>query len=180
MLLNQDIPDSELTLAGSAAMSSNDLVGQVRAALQRQLVDAVLGNERVARQHGLLVTDLQTLHLLVLRKGVRTPRQISETTGMPTSTVTKLVDRLEASGYVRRTADANDRRKTLIELVPEKIAPLQVLYGRTDEEFDAFTGTFDRRELAIIIRYLEGVSDFYQLGDPGESQANVVNRERRQ
>ena len=146
-------------------MVANDVVSQVRGALQRQLVNAILGNERVARQHGLLVTDLQTLHLLVLREDVRTPRQISEVTGMPTSTVTKLVDRLEAAGYLRRTIDANDRRKTLLELVPEKITALQVLYGRTDDEFDALTQTFDRRELETIIRFLESVSAFYQLGN---------------
>lgn len=146
-------------------MATNEQASQVRGALQRQLVDAILGNERVARQHGLLVTDLQTLHLLVLREDVRTPRQISEVTGMPTSTVTKLVDRLEAAGYLRRTIDTNDRRKTVLELVPEKIAPLQVLYGRTDDEFDALTRTFDRRELETIIRFLESVSDFYHLGN---------------
>ncbi|WP_246242076.1 MarR family winged helix-turn-helix transcriptional regulator [Glutamicibacter mishrai] len=146
-------------------MTANELVPRVRGALQRQLVNAILGNERVARQHGLLVTDLQTLHLLVLREDVRTPRQISEVTGMPTSTVTKLVDRLETAGYLSRTIDVDDRRKTVLELMPEKIASLQVLYGRTDDEFDALTRTFDHRELETIVRFLESVSDFYQLGN---------------
>lgn len=76
------------------------------------MVAAILGNEKVARAHGLLVTDLQTLHLLVLSDDVRTPSQISDMTGMPTSTVTKLIDRLETSGYVRRRPDPTDRRKT--------------------------------------------------------------------
>ena len=84
---------------------------------------------------------------------------------MPTSTVTKLVDRLEAAGYLCRTIDANDRRKTVLDLVPEKITPLQVLYGHTDDEFDALTQTFDHRELETIIRFLESVSAFYQLGN---------------
>ncbi len=84
---------------------------------------------------------------------------------MPTSTVTKLVDRLEAAGYLRRTTDATDRRKTVPELMPERIAPLQVLYGRADDEFDALTRTFDRRELETIIQFLQGVSDFYHLGN---------------
>ncbi|MGP6175124.1 MarR family winged helix-turn-helix transcriptional regulator [Corynebacterium sp. A21] len=145
-------------------MGDSELVARVRIALQRQLVDAVLGNEMVARQHGLLVTDLQTLHLLVLREDVRTPRQISATTGMPASTVTKLVDRLEAAGYLRRTADPNDRRRTILELVPEKIEPLRHLYGRSDDEFDALTRTFNHSELETIISYLESVSAFYQLG----------------
>lgn len=146
---------------------SDGLVAEVRAALQRQLVHAILGNDRVAREHGLRVTDLQTLHLLVLREDVRTPRQISETTGMPASTVTKLIDRLEVAGYVRRTSDVADRRKTLLELVPEAIEPLRTLYGRTDEEFDKISARFSADELSIVIRYLEAVGEFYASDDLG-------------
>ena len=49
-------------------MTDVDPITRVRQSLQRQVVAAVLGNEKVARAHGLLVTDLQTLHLLVLRE----------------------------------------------------------------------------------------------------------------
>ncbi|MFV0433419.1 MAG: MarR family winged helix-turn-helix transcriptional regulator [Leucobacter sp.] len=126
---------------------------------------AILSNERVARQHGLLVTDLQTLHLLVLREDARTPRRISDVTGMPTSTVTKLIDRLETAGYVRRAADPSDRRKTVLELVPENIAPLNALYGQADDDFDALSNRFSADELRIVVRYLEAVSDFYADAD---------------
>lgn len=153
-------------------------VARVRTALQQQLVTAILGNERVARKYGLLVTDLQTLHLLVLRPDVRTPRQISEATTMPTSTVTKLVDRLEAAGYVRRTADPSDRRRTVLELVPENIASLQNLYGKTDEEFDALSATFTSDELTTVARYLDVVSSFYQMHPPprDDASANAARR----
>lgn len=147
-------------------MAETDPVARVRQALQRQLVAAILGNEKVARAHGLLVTDLQTLHLLVLRDDVRTPSQISDMTGMPTSTVTKLIDRLETSGYVRRRPDPTDRRKTVIELVAENIAPLRVLYGKTDQEFDDLSGQFTPDELDTVARYLDAVSSFYQLDKP--------------
>lgn len=140
---------------------SEDLAAQARAALQRQLVMAILSNERVARQHGLLVTDLQTLHLLVLREDVRTPRRISDVTGMPPSTVTKLIDRLETAGYVRRAADPADRRKTVLELVSENIAPLSRLYGQADSVLDALSNGFSPDELGVVVRYLDAVCDFY-------------------
>ncbi|MGP5386951.1 MarR family winged helix-turn-helix transcriptional regulator [Brachybacterium tyrofermentans] len=146
---------------------SDNLVAKVRAALQRQLVHAILGNDRIAREHRLRVTDLQTLHLLVLREDVRTPRQISETTGMPASTVTKLIDRLEEAGYIRRTADLADRRKTVLELIPEAIEPLRTFYGRTDEEFDKIGAEFSSDELEIVIRYLDAVGEFYAPADSG-------------
>lgn len=147
-------------------MTVDDPVARVRQALQRQVVAAVLGNEKVARAHGLLVTDLQTLHLLVLREDVRTPSQISEATGMPTSTVTKLIDRLETAGYVRRRPDPADRRKTVLELVAETISPLRVLYGQTDQEFDDLSRQFTPGELDTVARYLDAVSGFYQHKGP--------------
>lgn len=126
----------------------------------------ILGNELVARQHGLRVTDLQALHLMVLRDDIRTPRQISTVTGMPTSTVTKLIDRLEQAGYVRRAPDATDRRKTRIELINAAIAPLQTLYGTLDTEFDAVSHQFSTAELDTVARYLDAVSEFYAPTPP--------------
>ena len=142
---------------------NEDRVAQVRAAMKRQIVHAVLGNDRVAREHGLQVTDLQTLHLMVLRDDVRTPRQISATTGIPPSTVTKLLDRLEEAGYITRSPDPADRRRTVIALVPSAIEPLWALYGRTDDQFDELSRRFTSEELAVVVRYLDAVSEFYAL-----------------
>ncbi|MEB4613756.1 MarR family transcriptional regulator [Leucobacter sp. M11] len=143
---------------------------QVRRMLQRQLVDAILSNERIARKHRLRVTDLQTLHLLVLRDDIRTPHEIIDATGMPPSTVTKLIDRLERSGYVRRKYDRQDRRRIRLELVAEAIAPLQSTYGRTEEEFDKISRRLSDSELEVVIRFLESVSAF-ALGDALNAQS---------
>ena len=152
---------------------TEDQVALVRAAMQRQLVHAVLSNDQVARDHGLLVTDLQVLHLLVLRDDVRTPRQISAVTGTPASTVTKLIDRLETAGYVRRTSDPADRRRTVLELVSEAIAPLHALYGRSGEQFDAMSRQFTSAELEIITRYLDVVTDFYAIDGMRDANSEI-------
>ncbi|WP_145942184.1 MULTISPECIES: MarR family winged helix-turn-helix transcriptional regulator [Corynebacterium] len=145
---------------------TNALVEQVRIALQRQIVDATLGNDRIARDNGLQMTDLQTLHLLVLSRDIRTPRQISAATGIPTSTVTRIVDRLERAGFVRRTPDDVDRRRTVIDLIPETIAPLQSLYGDVDERFATLASRFSADELNTVIRFLTAMSEFYAPDDP--------------
>ncbi|GAB3615906.1 hypothetical protein GCM10027416_04630 [Okibacterium endophyticum] len=139
----------------------NDQVARVRVAMQRQLVHAILDNDRVAREHGLRVIDLQTLHLMVLREDVRTPRQISVAAGMPASSVTKVVDRLETAGYIRRAHDPHDRRRTLLELVPEAVERLTIFYRRTDHSFDELSSQFSAPELDAVTRYLDAVSDFY-------------------
>lgn len=134
---------------------------QVRAALQNHLVHAVLSNDRTAREYGLRAADLQALHLMVLREDVRTPQQISSVTGTPASTVTKLVDRLESAGYVRRIHDPNDRRRTQLELIDNAITPLQERYRRIDAWFEEVGEKFTEEELTVVIRFLDLVSEYY-------------------
>ncbi len=127
---------------------------RIQRAFQSALVNAVLGNERIAREFGLPVTDLQTLHLLVLREDVRTPKQLSQTSGLPSSTVTRVLDRLEEAGYLRRTHDAADRRRTNIELVMDKIRPIVGSYGQHSDTLEQINAQFSEKELDTIARYL--------------------------
>lgn len=128
---------------------------RIQRAFQVSLVNAVLGNDRIARKFGLLVTDTQALHLLVLRDDVRSAKQLSRTTGMPTSTVTRVLDRLETAGYLRRVPDPTDRRRINVELIPEKIEPLINQYGEYIEHLARVNDNFTEDELEIVARYLE-------------------------
>ncbi|MGA9747316.1 MAG: MarR family transcriptional regulator [Nocardioides sp.] len=140
---------------------SSDAGNRIQQAFQAALVNAVLGNERIAREFGLLLTDLQTLHLLVLRPGVRTPKQLSEVSGLPTSTVTRVIDRLEKADYLQRSADPDDRRRTNIELVPEKVAALVSHYEQYGEELGRVNALFSDTELETVARYLEATVDTF-------------------
>lgn len=141
-------------------MSSRNSI-RIQKALQGALVNAVLGNERIAREFDLLVTDLQTLHLLVLREDVRTPKQLSEATGLPTSTVTRVLDRLAEAGYVQRAHDSQDRRRINIELVADKIAPINSRYGQYSETLDLANADFSEGELSVVARYLERIGSTF-------------------
>jgi DNA-binding MarR family transcriptional regulator len=134
---------------------------RIQKALQGALVNAVLGNERIAREFDLLVTDLQTLHLLVLREDVRTPKHLSEITGLPTSTVTRVLDRLEEAGYVQRAHDPQDRRRINIELVTDKIAPIISRYGQYSDTLDLANADFSEGELSVVARYLERIGSTF-------------------
>ena len=134
---------------------------RVQRALQVALVNSVLGNERIAREFDLLVTDLQTLHLLVLREDVRTPKLLSQATGLPTSTVTRVVDRLERAGYLRRVDDPNDRRKVNIKLVPEKVDTIIGHYKQYSKALDRINSGFSEDELGLVARYLEQSSETF-------------------
>ena len=128
---------------------------RIQRALQQALVNAVMGNERIARELGLLVTDLQALHLLVLRPDVRTPTRLSQAAGLPTSTITRVLDRLEEAGYLRRTADGADRRRMRIELDSERVDAVVRRYAQYSEHLDSVNAEFSADELDVVARYLE-------------------------
>jgi DNA-binding MarR family transcriptional regulator len=46
--------------------------------------------------------------------------KLGELTGLTTGAITGMIDRLEKVGYVRRTKDPKDRRKTIVEPVRNK------------------------------------------------------------
>ena len=41
--------------------------------------------------------------------------RLAELTGLTTGAVTAIIDRLEEAGYLRRTDDPKDRRRTIVE-----------------------------------------------------------------
>ncbi|WP_156759374.1 hypothetical protein [Microbacterium karelineae] len=55
------------------------------------------------------------------------------------------------------------RRRTMLEIVPEAISPLETLYGRADEQFDEMSRQFGDDELEVVIRCLDAASTFCSL-----------------
>ncbi len=97
---------------------------QPHAGLARD-ADAILGQLRTLRRallhnpyadaaaHGLTGPQVTVMTLLV-SQGPLTLTELSRALSMSHSTASGIVDRLEARGLVRRTADAADRRRTTI------------------------------------------------------------------
>ncbi|WP_433656632.1 MarR family winged helix-turn-helix transcriptional regulator [Nocardia sp. CA-128927] len=80
---------------------------------------------------------------------------IAEHTGLTTGAVTGLVDRLEKAGYAKRTRDPHDRRKVLVELIPNE---------RVDALLAAVFVPFGTEMAELMTRYspaeLEAISDW--------------------
>ncbi|GAA3226734.1 hypothetical protein GCM10020256_37480 [Streptomyces thermocoprophilus] len=87
------------------------------ARVYREYLSAVmLHGHASARACDLGATDLYALNILQLG-GPMTPGELGTRTGLTTGPTTRLVDRLERAGYVRRTPDPEDRRKVIVEPV---------------------------------------------------------------
>ena len=90
-------------------------------------------------------------------------KEISRRTGLASSTLTSMLDRMEAQGLIRREASANDRRVTLICLTDEArrlegkyeevSAEMSEIYfrGFSNEEVEKFEGA--------LLRILENLKE---------------------
>ena len=109
--------------------------------MNRQNIDSVLRSLRrvnlqgsflgqtVAVRFGLSESDIETLEQLI-DMGATTAGRLSEITGLTSGAVTRVIDRLEQAGYVRRIPDPADRRRVIVEVVPERIASIQSTLDR--------------------------------------------------
>ena len=75
---------------------------------------------RQARTMGINATDMQALRLLDLH-GPLGPTELGRRLGLRSASVTVLVDRLEASGYVERVRDDSDRRRVTVRALPDAL-----------------------------------------------------------
>ena len=113
----------------------------------------VLLHTAIAAQIGLSASDTKTLDVL-LRQGPCTAGELARHTGLTTASVTSLIDRLEAKKLVRRSADAKDRRRVIVEPVLERIARFAPLFGAVGESFENFFDQYNDEQLTIILDYM--------------------------
>jgi hypothetical protein len=74
--------------------------------------------------------------------------------GLTTGAVTRVIDRLEQAGYVRRIPDPTDRRRVIVELVPEKMHAVEAAMARVGEKGASELGHYSEAELAVINDFL--------------------------
>lgn len=81
-------------------------------------------------------------------------REISEKTGLAVTSLTSMLDRMEAADLLRRTAAPSDRRKILIELT-DKAKALRPEYDAVSEKMgEILYQGFSDDEIAEAERYL--------------------------
>lgn len=91
-----------------------DLEKQVFMAARDQGVSSVLFRNATSRKLGLNATDAECLSFLMI-KGVATPTELANYTGLTTGSATAMLDRLEKANFITRKPNPNDRRGVLIE-----------------------------------------------------------------
>lgn len=109
--------------------------------------------EAVAARAGLAATDVGVLRLLGV-DGPMTVGRIGDLAGLTTGATTRLVDRLEQAGFVRRVADPADRRRVMVELVDARSAGLLRAWDPIDDAGLAVLDGLDDEAVGAIEAYL--------------------------
>ena len=112
-----------------------------------------LFSHAVAERTGMHSTDIETMDLLNVL-GPMTAGRLSQMTGLSSGATTRLIDRLVRAGFVRRVADAADRRRVRIEPLDENLQEIGEMYAPLANALGRTWASFTDEELAIILRFV--------------------------
>lgn len=131
-------------------MSSRaELVDGLREAMRENSGRALMLHGAIAERFGLNFTDLKCLDL-ARSEAELTAGRIAEATGLSTSAVTTVLDRLERRGFINRHRDATDRRKVLVRSTGRHEAEVAEIFGVMSTGFDAILADYSDEQLAFL------------------------------
>lgn len=113
----------------------------------------VLFHSSIAQSMGLDPTAYKTLFLL-RRLGPLSAGEISAKTGLATASVTNLVDRLVAKGYVAREEDQKDRRRIVVTLIEEAVTDVRQSFAVPNPSLRELCERYEASQLEVIADFL--------------------------
>ena len=111
-------------------------------------------NRLIAERMGVTASDLDGLHVLNQR-GPATAAELARAVGLTPGSVSRMIDRLDAAGCIRRTADPQDRRRVLIEPTSEGLARIAAYYDGLTARAHEDLAVLDLDELGALVRFIE-------------------------
>ncbi|CAI7636254.1 unnamed protein product [Penicillium discolor] len=113
-------------------------------------------------------TDMRALHYLIVcanRSLVATPSGIAHHLGVSTAATTKLLDRLEKGGHIRRSPHPTDRRALAITITPETRHAAMETVGRQQAKRFYAAARLSAAERDVVIRFLQDMTEEITLRD---------------
>lgn len=134
----------------SSGPTRSDLVSALLNAFQSLSTTAIFFHQAIAEHLGLNQTDHKCLGILH-HSGSLTAGEIAEQLHVTTGAATGVIDRLEKAGYVRRIKDPDDRRRLIIEPIPEKAVEISKVFNSLDEVTSQVLNKYTEQELEVIL-----------------------------
>src|SRR5205823_3080299 len=116
-----------------------DLIREIVVAIQDEQTQNAFLSNAIAERLDVTSNELEVLGTLEVR-GPLSAGDIAQRTGLTSGAVTRLIDRLEQRGSVRRRADPSDRRRVLVEMTPAALKTCEPFYGPIAREGTALLG----------------------------------------
>jgi DNA-binding MarR family transcriptional regulator len=131
------------------------LLEELARAGREQSTASILFHSTMAEHFGLSPTDYKALEVLA-RLGPLTAGQLVEHTGLASASVTALIDRLEQKGFARRARDTKDRRRVIVETVPEGVARIAEAFAASHHTraLDELWAPYTTEQLEVIRNFL--------------------------
>jgi DNA-binding MarR family transcriptional regulator len=130
-------------------------------ALRRVNLQGSIFGQTVAIRLGLSESDIDALELLI-DSGAATAGRLAELMGLTTGAVTRVIDRLEQAGYVRRESDPTDRRRVVVDVVPERVATIESLLDSLERAAAQEVERYSPEQLVLINDFLSRMADLTQ------------------
>jgi DNA-binding MarR family transcriptional regulator len=134
-------------------MSRPDLA-KLGAVYPRYLNAVVLHGLATAQAVGMGPTDLYAIGTLHFH-GRMTSGDLAAKTGLTTGATTRLIDRLEQRGLVRRVTDPADRRRVLVEAAEDNAIELDDTLAPAREKLGEVFADCSPAEIAVLTEHFE-------------------------
>jgi DNA-binding MarR family transcriptional regulator len=133
-------------------MKREEIIEAISQKFREMSTETIMFHQGVADVLGLHITDHKCLDF-IYRFGAMPAGRLAELTGLTTGAVTGIIDRLEEAGYVRRTDDPKDRRRTIVEPIRNKKVErkIEVIFIPLHERMHKLLSSYSDSELALLL-----------------------------
>ena len=130
----------------------NELLAEITRVGRENSDATVIYHSAVASKLGLHPTDYKMLSILD-RLGPLSAGEVARLSGLATASVTNLIDRLEAKGFVQRIADPADRRRVLVRVIVDR-EDVAAARASMQARLERLLKRYSNAELAVIVDFL--------------------------
>jgi DNA-binding MarR family transcriptional regulator len=133
-------------------MEREEIIQVIIYKLREMSTETIMFHQAVADVLGLHITDHKCIDLLH-RFGAMPAGRLGELTGLTTGAVTGIIDRLEQAGYVKRTNDPKDRRRTIVEPTRNRKLErkIEMIFMPLHQRMHKLLSSYTDNELAFLL-----------------------------
>ena len=135
----------------------------------------VLFHQKVAERLGVTATEFKCFRLLE-QLGPLSMTTLSHEAGLQIGTVSGLIDRLEAAGFVRRQRDATDKRRLVLVARSGASARVNPLCREQGEAMAAFLEGYSERDFDLLMTFLTEAGEILARSQRGLRKKPLLQR----